>query len=513
MNRELWDRWGRFGSWLLVALLILALSSIGVAGLVAAMGGKAKVVAAGVGSVMFLVAGFASGNFRLFCLYALVFLAPIPLSKNFAPIPHMGGSSAPGIYTTDILLVVLLGYQIRDFIGGRMDRPWSFPWPLKWFLLFVSVGLITVVTGPYRTLASYEVIRGLQMVFFMFVATNELRNRTRMMHALTAMMLAVCFQSLFGVAQYFYGKPFGLEALGEMSESVAETLSAATLEGGEASFRISSLLGHANLLAIFIASQIPIFLGLLFTRTAFWWRSLAAVSIVLGASALVLTLSRTGWVAAAVGVGGIMVATLFHARLRGRFLYGRMGFVAAVALFGLAFSGPIIKRLTKSDAGAVDIRWELNMVAWEMGKSEPLTGKGLNSFIFQMAPYTKYKTEENMTDFFGPNWPVAHNLYAIIWAEQGTIGMVSFLVAMAMMGLWAMPNCWSRDSLIAAVAMGCLLGFVAYLLDWLASFSLRMDTLGRCFSLHMATYFALELMRRDRLKSEPGVLPATGDRS
>ena len=41
-----------------------------------------------------------------------------------------------------------------------------------------------------------------------------------------------------------------------------------------------------------------------------------------------------------------------------------------------------------------------------MGKSDPIVGKGLNSFIFQMPPYTKYKDAEGMTEYFGENWPV-----------------------------------------------------------------------------------------------------------
>ena len=483
---------------LVLAVLVLSGSAIGIVGLIALFGGSAKLVIVFVAGILFLGAGFFSGNLRLYTLYACVFVAPLTLTKSFLVVPHMGGSSAISFSAIDPLLAVLLCYQLRDWNRGKL-KEFAIPLPLKFFLFFVFIGLITVVTGPFRTLAFFEVFRGLQMAVIMFVILNELRSRSRIQHFLTAMMIAVFGQSLFGIAQYIYGKPFGLQFLGEMSNVVAETLSAATLEGGEASFRISSLLGHANLFAIYLASQIPIFLGLLFTKSALWWRTLAIVTLALAAVALLLTLSRTGWVAAGVGVGGIMTATLFHSRMRGKFLYGRMGFILAVALFGVAFSGPIITRLTKSDKGAVNIRWELLEVAGRMGRSEPVFGKGLNSFIFQMAPYTKYKDAAGMTEYFGENWPVVHNLYALIWAEQGTVGVVVFLTAMTVMAVWALPNVWSQDGLIAAVAMGCFLGFVAYGLDWMASFSLRQDTLGRMFALHMALYFSLEIQKRARL--------------
>lgn len=448
-----------------------------------------------VGGLLFLLAISLSGNPRLFFLYGLVVSAPLDLSKRFMVIAHMGGASAIRIDVMDLFMIPLLVFLFRDYRFGYKSG-FRLPAPFVYWLIFAGLGMYFIAVGPYRHLAFLEVFRMLKLAVLGFVVVHEVLRRKQMEHLLTAMLLSLILQSLIGILEYVKGSPLGLYALGEATPEVIDVLAAATLEGGAFVYRISALLGHSNLFSIFLASQLPIAFAVLFTGRGLWLKVVSTVALGTGGCALILTLSRTGWATAAVSMASVMVMSLFHPALRARFIVGRIAMVLGGAVILLAFSKKILSRLLHSDANAVDVRLEWIEVAYDMWLEKPVFGWGLNTFVYQMVPYTQYQSLERLHDVYGEVLPVVHNVYALILAEQGIVGILTFLVFVISLIIMAARNLAVKDEFVFAMAIASFSGLFVYILDWLASFSLKMPTNGRLLFIQLGLICAIHFWRQ-----------------
>ena len=230
----------------------------------------------------------------------------------------------------------------------------------------------------------------------------------------------------------------------------------------------------------------------------------------MGGVALLLTLSRGGWVAFAAAFCVLLTLSFAHPRLRRRFLFTRVLMIAAVVVGGMAFSGPIMKRLTQSDPGAVNFRYEWNGVAWKMIKDKPILGFGLNSFVFNMAPYTVYGTPGRLTEKFGSNWPVVHNVYLLVWAEQGTVGFAFYLGLQFYLLYVGFRNLRIfKNEILFSINLGAIAGFVAVTLDGLASFYVRNPGCDRVYWVVAGLIIAVDFWNRQHANapSLPANLP------
>jgi O-antigen ligase len=281
--------------------------------------------------------------------------------------------------------------------------------------------------------------------------------------------------------------------------------------GAGMAFRANALLGHPNLLAAFLALQLPICVALMFSRLSVLMRALIGGATVLGMAALMMTLSRSGWFSFGIAVALLFVLSFVHPRLQRRYLFARVAAILFIVVVVASFSGAIIKRLTESDPGAVNFRLEWNQVAWEMVQEKPIIGFGLNTFVYHLPGRTHYGGPKGLNESLGSIWPVVHNTYLLTWAEQGTIGFVLFI------GLhWAIIAAAVRNirryynDVLFAVNLGCLCGIVALMFDGLASFYLRMPAPSRMFWVVTAIIFAIDrwnTLHAPRVTTSAGAAP------
>lgn len=444
-----------------------------------------------------LAFGFAiCGNVRLGLLWALVFTVPLGISKRFFLEPNMGGAQGIQIEASDLFLFPLAFLILREFhLGLRKRSSFVFPAAARWWLVLIALGLLTVFLGPYRRMAGYELIRMAKLLLLLLVIANEVARRRQFRDVCAVLVVSLIIQSSVGIAQYILQRPVGLEAIGEASVDEIDRLSKGTLQTREFVYRVSAIMGHANLFATFIAALLPFCLALLFTRAPLRLRALCMIGLAMGSVALIMTLSRTGWLSAAVTLTSVMLLTLFHPRLRVQFPLGRVAFVVGAIAIGVGFSGKIGARILRSDEGAVNVRWDLLEVAWKMGSSAPVFGTGLNSFVFRMAPFTDFGSDEGVKARWGKHIPVVHNVYALVWAEMGAAGLivfVGFCVSLLLLGIRCLK---AADEEAYAIGAAGLMAFVAYMMDWLASFSLRVDNMGRVFFVLIGLLAAVDRWR------------------
>jgi O-antigen ligase len=154
-----------------------------------------------------------------------------------------------------------------------------------------------------------------------------------------------------------------------------------------------------------------------------------------------------------------------------------------------------------------------------MIQAKPILGFGLNSFSYQLEGYAPYSVDR-MIQLFGPVWPVVHNSYFLVWAEQGTFALILFL-GLHFHLLWlAWRN--TRFGLSEKVTMlnvGLFGAVVAIMVDGLGSFYIRVPGPARIFWIVAGLIVASHYwnvrnlaMRRTEMGAAgpPGSLPAAG---
>ena len=403
-----------------------------------------------------------------------------------------------------MFLLPLIVFLVRDYLNGY--RQIYIPKVLYWWLGLAALGVFTILVGPLRQVAALEVIRMLKLALLFVVVINEVVRVKQFKHVVAALMVAVAIQCLVGLLQFTFDLNLGAQVLGEAARETTEATSRATYfaDGafgrGESVHRISGLIGHPNLLAVFLAILLPIGISILFSNISPIYKAGVSVVIVIGLISLVLTLSRSGWISFGVGLTALMFMSFVLPNVRGRFVFERMLAVLVFVVIIVALSGPIIKRISHSDEGAVNFRWQWMGIATEMALDKPVFGHGLNSFVWFMPPYTPEKTYIGLIRKYGSQevLPVVHNIYLLVWAEQGTLGLIVYLafyfhlMRIAWRGLSAY-----QQSFLAMVNLGCLIGLLALAVDGLASFFIRNDNCGRVFFLVAALVVAIQYWHKN----------------
>ena len=412
---------------------------------------------------------------------------------------------ARGAYTinlADLFLIPLVLYIARDHFEGRRPRIRTSGLVICWGAM-IGLGMLNMLLGPYRHIAGHEVFRMLKCLVLFLVIANEVQRPKQFIHVFSALAIGIAFQSMVAMIQFAFRANLGLQFLGEATEESIKYASETTYRGASNVFRVGGLMGHPNLMAAYLALLLPMCLSVVFSRVNALLKAGAVVAVAAGSAALLLTLSRTGWISFAIGFVSLLLLSFMHPILRRRYFLVRAGLIVATAVAALAFSGPIVKRFTQSDPGALSFRYEWNQVAWKMIKEKPIMGFGLNSFVFNMPKYTRYAGPQKMTERFGRNWPVVHNIYLLTWAEQGTIGFLWFL-ALNIYLLWlAFKNAKNvRDLTLYTMNIGLMSGLIALMVDGLGSFFVRNPSCGRVFWIVAALIVAIYYREQENRAAE-----------
>lgn len=454
--------------------------------------GGFKIIFAIISGLLFTAGLVACGNIRLFCLWGLILTAPLALNISFNIVAHMGGSSALTLDAMDLLLLPLIIFQLRDFVVGYRTRI-RIPKVLYWWFGLIILGLITIAFGPMREVAFLEVVRMIKLSLLFIVLVNELVRVKQFEHVVAALLVVIAIQGIVALIQYIFSINLGAQILGEVTEKGSEFTSLATYnQKGEFTNRVGGLIGHPNTLAVVLAMILPIGISILFSGIKTIYKLLVGINVCIGIIALILTLSRSGWLGFSLAFVTLMGFSFLDSHLRRKYTFARIVSLVAIAFLAIALSGPIMKRLFQSDSGAVSFRWEFVGVSMDMVKDKPILGFGLNSFVWHMPPYTKHKNYKGVLDNFGENLPVVHNIYLLYWVEQGTIGLIFFLAfyfKLLRIGWEGLSR--YKQPFLAMVNLGCFAGLLALMVDGMASFFIRIDNCGRIFFIVAALMVAI----------------------
>jgi O-antigen ligase len=446
-------------------VVLVAAAAAGAFGfLLAQLGLKGFLVAAGgLGIVMGLL---VVRQRSLLLLLLLVASVQVIFRKSFGPINTEIAGGPPAIYlnSVDVLLVGLFvawtfrGTLVRDVSAGLRQRV------LLWPLLGGLAVIPSLVMVSDLDLAVAELVR---MVFgfglFLYVG---LRVRRRSEVAMVLGVLAIVALAQFAVTlvQWRTGSALGLDILGEASALTPRTLDDGTVPrpSGTAIHPVflAALMGPIGLVALSLAIGLRSGVG-----RRLLWLLIVPVALI----PLVLAQARSALIGVVLGGAVLTYISLRQGRLSARTIGGAalVGLMLVAAFWG-TISQKVFDNLgTDQFRLEVESRVQLNQLALDIIRDHPIFGVGLNNFQPAMSAYDTY-------GMIYPGFPV-HNLYLLIMAESGIIGLLGQLAAFAVLLALGWRLAALRDPLLSAVGAAAVAMYVFFYAEEMLGFSLRQD--------------------------------------
>ena len=455
---------------------------------------------------------YISRNPRLLLLMGLVFTAPLGLSINFlTSTSHMGGAPSFSVSLCELLLVPLLAFQLRDRMLAYSPK-FRLSELSPWWLSLVALGACAALPGPFHRFPVFELLQMLKCWLLFVVIVNECARQRQFEKVMLALVANVMLNVLVASIQFTVKHDLGLQSLGEASEESMQVANHGVYLSAASTYRVGGLLGHPNLLGPYLALLLPIMIALVFTNYDRRSRWLFTLTAICGVGTLILTLSRSSWVGFAAAMLALALVLWCHPAQRNRFGTRKLVMLAMGSIGLIGAAGTIMTRFTASDPGALDFRHTWVDIAWRMVQARPLFGFGLNTFVHQFAPYSPYSFAA-LVEEFGSSFPTVHNIYMLIWAEQGTLGLllfVGFTAQLFRIGLGNMRAA-SSDKLFM-LNVGALCGLLAVAIDGMSSYFIRVPACGRTYFMVAALVVAIRYWNQRNVAAAAGAvgrLPAT----
>jgi len=264
------------------------------------------------------------------------------------------------------------------------------------YLIFIVMGVISLFLIDHADwkLGFRGILKWLQFFGFFFLCAEWFQNKDRAHRALFIFLASMTLITFNG----FYQLATGMDFLRHVS-----------LDPGRI-IRMKSSLGAPNTLAAFYLFAIPLTATLLprFKK----WRVLIFGMALLFGIGLILTFSRAAFLA---------LFTAFFCTLimnkKWKWLLVALGILTVAFVFSPPLYQNFIGSLNLKDI-SVGERIRYWTYSWEMIKSNPLLGVGLNHYLAELPHFVP--VTETYRGY-------AHNSYLQIWAETGLIGLLSFL--------------------------------------------------------------------------------------
>jgi O-antigen ligase len=139
-------------------------------------------------------------------------------------------------------------------------------------------------------------------------------------------------------------------------------------------------------------------------------------------------------------------------------------------------------------------RLKLNTIAFNMISAHPIIGIGLNTFVEQMRVFD--------TTGFSDSFPQpVHNVYLLIAAETGLVGLGLFLILLLMIFRECLRSTQVSDPYLSACAIGIFCGLTVMAFSNLVDHHLKTEQLFALFWLLVGLILSLKEMRETRKPS------------
>ena len=342
-----------------------------------------------------------------------------------------------------VLLVNTLLRRRTEFPSFELGKP---------LFLFLGVMAFSLIYSPNQPEATISFVRTLVLAVLLYASTVMIDSKPAVTLVVISMMMAIIGGAVLAIVQVVTEK-FYLPA-------------SFVIAVGANAPRATGTFHNPNTFGTFLMAGVVLLFGIMVNyRAGFWKQLMMCIALGMGVSGLVITFSRSNWLATLVGV---VVVLILAKKLRYLFMVLFSGIVAILAVKEFVpFAEHIFLRFVSiftifeefdtlgRESSSARIYYVL--AGLKMFLDNPLLGAGWRAFP---AIFDYYKP----TDF--PFWissKESHTLFATILAELGIIGflvsawIVWRVVSRGFVGLKEM-----QDPYLRAVIIGLLSVFIAF---------------------------------------------------
>ncbi|MEA1926079.1 MAG: O-antigen ligase family protein [Patescibacteria group bacterium] len=402
--------------------------------------------------------------YRLQSILFLVLLGLLPFNIrhifNFEDISMLEGfreHASWSLFAFDLFLIVLIilivceiyntfansikidltTYEIRSYSITRQYVLLLLKKPVTYFLVFL---LISSYFSQHSTIAFYNSYRIILSAALFMTALFLFQKRFSILSsAVCVVFFSGIFQSIITLFQFSVQHSLNLKLLGE-SVIAPNILGVAKFEFASQKFiRAYGTFPHPNILGFFLLLSLACGIWIIIR---YWHKKnyLSKVTLVLGSlfiiAGILLSYSRSIILSSFILLSIILTAHRKKIASTYRFYCSKLkinpmfqGVVALIAVFAtlfIAFNLLVPRLCIRECAGdtSISLRMIYNEFACAIIANHPFAGIGPGNFV----PYLKDKFPQNFDPWeFQPS----HNMYLLITAETGLLGLVAFLIVIA----------------------------------------------------------------------------------
>jgi len=390
--------------------------------------------------------------FSLEALY-LIILAFLPFQKRihkiFRPLSEYFLENYPNLpkvfekkiafYLTDFLilgLAALFLYRKRDSLRTYLSTGIT-----KYLLFFLGACLLSLALSSYASFGLHYVrLFQLSLGILFFCLTVQIfsheNKKQLIMLACYVVVIVSLLECGIGIAQYCLQKPLGLRVLGEVPYFSSFKMS----DGSRWVFdrhvastdlvqikRASGTFSHPNILGGFLFFSIFFSYLLYFEAKNRLFRLFACIALFMQISTLCLTYSRSAIIAWMLASSCFFLSIFLWQKeakdKAQRLLLSLLcfGCVCFALLYPQFVDRGGIVNYNNLVQGADSIRVQFLMTAFKMLQEHLFLGVGFNNFLLYIQQYAPVELAPG-------NYYYVHNIYFLIAAEMGLIGICSFLL-------------------------------------------------------------------------------------
>ena len=387
-----------------------------------------------------------------YALYALLIFTPL------------ARGSVQGWAVTTVQMVTLLAltaFLIEKCLTGKWEwikTPLDLP-----LLILVILVILSTVFSVHRQTSLWAMFIFINYVIIFYLVIHTVRTRAQFKHLIYLVMGVATFLAVFGLFKKFGINPFPFWDYGDLKYTPDY---------------LSSTYGNRNHLAGYLEMAIPLTLGLFLLDYKGGKLFLMIYLVLVMSSALVLSLSRGGWVGSLMGLTFMAIVLLTNRYFAGRKLIAALtgGFVMVVLV--VLASTPVAERIHSLEQRTKVPTLKARVTVWggvvEMIGEYPLLGSGPGTFA---AVFTRYQPPALL------RYSMAHNDYLHFIAEVGLpliAVMIWMIVALYRKGFRKMQN---PSRLVRGVTIGALSGITAILVHSIGDFNLHIPANALLFTV------------------------------
>jgi len=320
---------------------------------------------------------------------------------------------------------------------------------------------LSMASAPSPNLSLFEIVQMLKMYLGFLYIANNIKSRKEIQFVVAFLLLGLFLESLLGLAQYKFDRPFVPSVLGG-----PEKLGYIRL--GRPLSRISGTWASYNDFAWYLTFMLPISMSLLFSRIKGIYKSMCGLALVAGIGALICTLSRAGWISFVVAA--LIVLLLNFSKTKGR--TGLNNFATTIVailiiIFIIITVNPqflniVNRRVFSDDYDSARSRIPQMQIASNIIRTYPFLGVGINNYTEVMQDYDTIETRlASITPY------QVHNIFLQVTAEMGIMGFAIFIWLILMVYKEGLSYIKISEGPMSNIVVGLIAGITAFLIHGL----------------------------------------------